>query len=222
MHIMTETDVLQFNKTNQMKAGVTEKDRSPEFRHARAKMIETVDTMFTELEEARDSGDRQFKFGSAVFNMLGIERTTVQNPFGGPSLLSEKPRVTPGLYVGHDNSDGHDVIFIRRPDLSTIEIRRDALLLGVILPADPAGAWEPAPRNVSNLAPLVSITEKQEDGSSAGYSITASGSVWQQSIEPGRNGMNRSSPIGLTDFESLSSAQSMLDQAYQDFFIDHS
>lgn len=219
---MTETDVLQFNKTNQMKAGVTEKDRSPEFRQARAKMIETVDIMFTELEDARDSGDRQFKFGSAVFNMLGIERSTVRNPFGGTSLLSEKPRATPGLYVGHDNSDGHDVIFIRRPDKTTVEIRRDALLTGVILPADPAGAWESAPRNVSNLANLVSITEKQADGSSAGFSVTASGSVWQQSIEPGRNGMNRSSPIGLADLESLSSAQTMFDRAHQDFFLDHS
>jgi len=219
MHIMTNPDAYKFN---QMMAGVGEKDRSPEFKIARAKIIDTVDDMFLQLEEAKNSGDRPFKFGSAGFGMLGIERSTVQNPFGGVSLLSEKTKATPGLYVGHDKTDGQDVIFLRRPDKTTVEIRRDALLTGVILPADPASSWDPAPRTVSNLQNLVSITESQEDGGSHGYSVTASGAIYQATKEPGRNGMNSTGPIGPTDIEAVASAQALFDQARQDFFLDRS
>lgn len=217
---MSVNDPNNPEKNNQMRA-VGEADRSPNFIYVRAEILRKVDEMFAELEEAKISQDRPFKFGVAVFGMLGIERQVIQNPLGGFSLMSEKAMTVPGLFVGHDTQDGHDVIFLIRPDKSTVEIRRNALLESLILPEDPATMWEPLPRGVSNADPLVTLTEMQPDGGTVGYTVAASGSVLLQSKEPGRNGMNYSDTIAPQDVESLESAYMLLDIAQQDFFINN-
>lgn len=205
---------------NQMRS-MTESDRSAEFISARAEMIIKVDDMFASLEKARNELNRPFKFGGAVFGIVGIERSSIPNPFDGFSLMTEQIRSSIGLYVGHDEPTGHDVILLNRPDKSSVEIRRDAILESVILPESLSEAWAPRPQGVNSVEPLVSFMETQEDGGSLGYTVTAGGGVIREQKVIGTRILSSMRPIAPNDAESIHSALMILDLAQQDFFIDN-
>ncbi len=199
---------------------ITEADRTPEFIEARAQILQQVDGMFASLEDAKNRQDRQFKFGGAVFGMLGVQRVIVPGVDSRFNHMIEYSKNAVGLFVAPDNQNGHDVIVLNRPDKSRVEIRRDPLLSSVILPEDPATPWETRPKGVNSHEILVSINETQEDGGSVGYDVTASGVVVLRRRDQTNDGMNYSRNISPHDAESVRAAMLLLNAAEQDFFID--
>lgn len=167
-----------------------ETDRSDDFKAKRGELIEAIDGMFD-----IDLGKRQLKYGSALLGVVGTSRDTVDDPFGGPSIMQEGVKRTPGLYKGQDDKTGEDVIVIKRPGKNFIEVRRNKTLMAVTLPEDVKGIWDETPTGATSREKLVSVREFVEDQGSTEFSVTASGDVYKTEVGVGRNGGTRSSYI---------------------------